>query len=268
MASLNLSRPPTRIRVPRGWTLGIAVALSLAVAVAILTALDIGGRALLWENVGWTLSYSIGLALAIFGVMTARGPERRVRAAIALASACWLAAQIVWATQVMVGMIVVPAPSDILALAAIIPAIVALDLAVRQVVDRRERLGLYLDTVIMFLATAAVMTLLFGHLVHGQEVLAGALLLTFPLGCLSLTGAGVMTALAMRARPRHGGIYAMLIGTFLWGAAYLPWVANAPDVTPPGAWTNYLFSAGALMLGLGGATFRIDSRTTRKADRP
>ena len=84
---------------------------------------------------------------------------------------------------------------------------------------------------------------------------------------LRVAGAGLIAALATRARPRHGGLYALLVGTLLLGAAYIPWVANAPDVTPPGSWSNYLFSIGAVAVGLGGATFRIDSRATKQADR-
>ena len=46
--------------------------------------------------------------------------------------------------------------------------------------------------------------------------------------------AGLIAALATRARPRDGGLYALLIGTFLYGAGYLQWVAAAPAITPPG----------------------------------
>jgi diguanylate cyclase (GGDEF)-like protein/PAS domain S-box-containing protein len=267
MATLSPSLSPAGVPVSFRWVVAIGVTFVLAVAAAFLTALDQGGQAILWENLSWTLSYGVGLALAVYGVRTATGPERRVRAAIALASACWLAGQISWIVMGTFGVLVVPAPSDLISLASMIPAVAALDLAVRYALDRRDRLGLYLDAIITFLATAAVMTLLFGNVVMNHDFLSGVLLLSIPITCLSLAGAGLIAALATRARPRHGGLYALLIGTFLLGAGYVPWVANAPEVTAPGSWSNYLFSIGAVSLGLGGATFRLDSRATKEADR-
>jgi diguanylate cyclase (GGDEF)-like protein/PAS domain S-box-containing protein len=267
MATLSPPLSPAGIPVPSRWVVAIGVTLTLAFVAAGLTALNQGGQAVVWENLSWTLFYAVGLALAVYGVRTATGPERRVRAAIALVSAFWLTGQLVWIAMGAFGFFVVPAPSDLISLASMIPAVLALDLAVRHALDRHDRIGLYLDAVITFLATAAVMTLLFGHVVIDKDFLSGVLLLSIPITCLSLAGAGLIAALATRARPRHGGLYALLVGTFLLGAAYIPWVANAPDVTPPGTWSNYLFSIGAVAVGLGGATFRIDSRATKQADR-
>jgi diguanylate cyclase (GGDEF)-like protein/PAS domain S-box-containing protein len=267
MATLSPSLTPAGVSVPFRWAVAIGGTLTLAFVAAGLTIVDQGGQAAVWENLSWTAFYAVGLTLAIYGVRTATGPERRVRLAIALASAFWLTGQLVWIAMGTFGFFVVPAPSDLISLASVIPAVLALDLAVRHALDRRDRLGLYLDAAITFLATAAVMTLLFGHVVVGKEFVSGVLLLSVPIMCLSLAGAGLIAALATRARPRQGGLYALLVGTFLLGAAYVPWVANAPNVTAPGTWSNYLFSIGAVAVGLGAATFRIDSRATKQADR-
>jgi diguanylate cyclase (GGDEF)-like protein/PAS domain S-box-containing protein len=267
MATLNPSVPPVAAPISARWAIGLGLALVLALGAAILTALDEGGQVVLWENAHWTLFYGVGLALGIHGVRAATGRERRVRAAIALASAIWLAGQLTWIVQSALGLVFAPSPSDVLSLAALLPTVVALDLAVRHVVARRERLGLYLDAAITFLAIASVVTLLFGHLVRSDTLVAEALLLSFPVACLSVAGAGLIAALATRARPRRGGLYALLIGTLLLGAGYVPWVAYAPAVTPPGSWSNYLFSAGAVALGVAAATFRLDTPVRTGADR-
>jgi diguanylate cyclase (GGDEF)-like protein/PAS domain S-box-containing protein len=267
MASLSLSRLRIRRPVASPWSLGMASALILASAAAVLATVDRPDRAVVWANVHWTLFFIIGLAIAVHGVRRATPAERPVRTAIALTAALWVAGEAVWLTQTILGFQIVPAPSDLVFLAAIIPAARALDLSVRPVVGRRARLGLYLDAAIAFVATAAIMTLLFGSVVASGDAVAGAVLLSLPISYLALAGAGLIAALATRARPQKGGVYALLIGTFLLGAAYLPWVADAPSVPSAGSWSNLLFSAGVVILGIGGATYRLDAETTGSAHR-
>jgi diguanylate cyclase (GGDEF)-like protein/PAS domain S-box-containing protein len=267
MATLHLPVSPAAVPVTGRWKLGIGLAVGLGIGAVILTAVDLGGQAALWENAHWTLFYGVGFALAFRGFRTSSGPERRIRAALATVSLAWVAGQAAWLIQSALGIVVVPSPADFLTFAAMVPAIVALDLALRHAVDRRERLGMYLDCAVTFFAIATVVMLLFGHLIEGQDPLAGALLLSFPIACLSVAGAGLIAALATRERPRNGGLYALLIGTFLYGVAYLQWVAAAPAVAPPGYWANYLFSVAAVAIGLAGATFRLEDRTTRESTR-
>jgi diguanylate cyclase (GGDEF)-like protein/PAS domain S-box-containing protein len=261
MATLNPSRPPAAVPVSARWAIGLGLAVVLGAGAAVLTAVDLGGQVVLWENAHWTVFYGLGFAFAFRGFRTSSGPERRIRAALATVSLFWLAAQVAWLVQSALGVVVFPLPSDLMTFAALVPAVIALDLAVRQAVDRRERLGLYLDCAITFLAIATVVTLVFGNLVRSLDALGGTLLLSFPIACLSIAGAGLIAALATRASPRHGGLYALLVGTFLYGVGYLQWVAAAPATPPPGSWWNYLFSIGAVAIGLAGATFRADSRT-------
>jgi diguanylate cyclase (GGDEF)-like protein/PAS domain S-box-containing protein len=267
MATLNPSLPPTAVRVSARWAIGLGVAAVLGVGAAVFTAIDLGGQVVLWENAHWTVFYAMGFAVAFRGFRTSSGPERRVRKALATVSLFWLAAQVAWLAQSSLGIVVFPLPSDLVTFAALVPAVVALDLAVRLAVDRRERLGLYLDCAITFLAIATGVTLAFGYLVTGHDVLAGALVLSFPIACLSIAGAGLIAALATRASARDGGLYALLIGTFLYGVGYLTWVAAAPATPPPGSTWNYLFSIGAVAIGIAGATFRADSHTPRASTR-
>jgi diguanylate cyclase (GGDEF)-like protein/PAS domain S-box-containing protein len=263
MATLSPPLSPAGVPVPFRWAVAIGSAIALGIGLVVLTAADFGGQAVLWENAHWTVFYTVAFVLAFRGFRSSTGPERRIRAALAAVSLAWLAGQVAWLIQSALGLSVVPAPADLLTFAAIVAAVVAMDLAVRLEVDRRERLGLYLDAAITFLAVATVVTLVFGYLVSGHDVLGGAFLLSFPIACLSIAGAGLIAALATGARPRDGGLYALLIGTFLYGVAYLQWVANAPAVSPPGTWSNYLFSIGALAIGLAGATFRLDREKVR-----
>jgi diguanylate cyclase (GGDEF)-like protein/PAS domain S-box-containing protein len=267
MATLNPTGPPAAVAVSVRWAVGLGLAVAVGLVAALLTALDLGGQVVLWENAHWTVFYGLGFVIAYRGFRVSAGPERRIRGALASVSLFWLVAQVAWLVQSAVGLVMFPLPSDLVTFAALVPAVVALDLAVRKAVDRRERLGLYLDCAITFLAIATVVTLVFGHLVSGHDPLAGTLLLSFPIACLSIAGAGFIAALATRASPRQGGLYALLIGTFLYGLGYLQWVAAAPAVPPPGTWWNYVFSIGAVAIGLAGATFRADEHTRRESTR-
>ena len=251
----------------RRWMVAVGSVLALAFAFAVQTAIDDAGPVVLWENAHWTLFALVGLVLAVHGVQASTEADRSVRIAIAAAAAMWFAGMIVWDIQSILGLFVVPAPSDLLFLATIVPAAAALELAVRRIGPWRDRLGIYLDAGITFLAIAAVMTLLFGGLVTGAGAVADAVLLSMPISFLSLAGAGLTVALATGAEPRRGGIYALLVGTLLLGAGYLPWVANAPLVPPAGTWSNYLFSAGTVIIGMAGATFRHEVRTADGPDR-
>ena len=267
MAALNPSLPPAAAPVSARWALGIGVAVVVGLGAAVLTALDVGGQVVLWENAHWTVFYSLGFAIAFLGFRTSSGTERRIRAALATASLFWLVSHITFLTQFAFRIVVFPLPSDLVTFAALAAAGVALELAVRQAVDRRERLGLLLDCAIIFLAIATIVMAVFGELVSGHDLVAGALLLSFPIMCLSVAGAGLIAALATRASPRHGGLYALLIGTFLYGVGYLAWIAAAPAIPPPGTPWNYLFSIGAVGIGLAGATFRLDATMTQHSMR-
>ena len=267
MATLNPSLPPAAGPVSARWALGIGMAVVVGLGAALLTALDLGGQVVLWENVHWTVFYGLGFAVAFHGFLASTGPERRVRAALATASLFWLVSHATFLAQIAFRIVIFPLPSDLVTFGALVAAVVALELAVRQAVDQHERLGLYLDCAIIFLAIATVVMVVFGELVSGLEPVAGTLLLSFPITCLSVAGAGLIAALATRASPRQGGLYALLIGTFLYGVGYLAWVAEAPATPPPGTPWNYLFSIGALGIGLAGATFRLDAPVTQRSMR-
>lgn len=131
MATLYPTGPPAGRPVPGRWALAMGLFAAVGLAAALLTAIDLGGRAALWENAHWTVFYGLGFVLAVYGVRTATKAERPVRVAIALTSALWLFAQFAWLFQSMLGIRIVPSPSDIVTFAAMVPAAVALDLAAR-----------------------------------------------------------------------------------------------------------------------------------------
>ena len=232
------------------------VALIVAAVLAVLAVADIGGLALLLENLQWTVSSLIAVAIAIRSLRTASAAERPVRVGIAAATVCWLSGQIAWDVQVASGWAVVPAPSDLLCFATLVPSIWALDRVVRSTVEGGTRLAVRLDDVVVLLATATVLTLAFNQSVMSSTLLTTVLLLGLPIGFFAVAGAALVAALASGADPRRGGLYGIVLGTALLGAAYLPWVADAPAVPAAGSLTNVLFSLGILGLAAGGATYR------------
>ncbi len=211
----------------------------------------------MWELAHWTLFDAIALVLAWRGTRTSTGKERRIRMGIAVAAGCWLAGQLAWDAQAALGMAMVPAPSDLLFFSTIVPAVWVLDQALRAHRSRRALLGIYLDAGLVLLAAATVAALLFGHAVATPDAVATIILFGMPVTFLSVAGAGFIVAIATHAEVRPVGTFALLMGIALLGAGYVPWVAEAPAVPVPGSWSNLLFSAGALAIGVAGATFRI-----------
>ena len=235
-----------------------------------LTALNVGGQVVLWENAHWTLAGLLATALAAAGAARSTGEERRVRSLVAIGAACWVAGQLSWDLQTAVGFFSLPAPSDIGFLLLVAPVAVALVLAVRGRMPQAEERAVYLDSGAIFLAiTAAILAAYGDRLVH-LGTWGAAVTVFYPVFHLATAGAGLVVLLATRGVLRLSGGYLLLLGFAVLGLAWVEWLSHAIVALPvAGSPMNYAFSIGIVAVGAGGATWRLreaqDDRSWRAA---
>src|SRR5260221_2864453 len=91
----------------------LIVGLPFVGVLILLTALDVGGQVVLWENAHWTLAGVLATSLAALGARDSHGMERRVRGLTAVGTRFWLIGQLSWDLQTAQRVFSVPAPSDL-----------------------------------------------------------------------------------------------------------------------------------------------------------
>jgi diguanylate cyclase (GGDEF)-like protein/PAS domain S-box-containing protein len=261
MAAFQADRPDSdtgfgAVLRPRPLFLLLAAATFAAMA---LTVLDTFGQAVLWENVHWTVSAFGAAALAIVGWRSGPRDDRTVRGLLALGLMCYAAGQLVWNVQGMLGIQSVPAPSDVGFLISALPIAAGLLVAVRPHLSAGERRAAYLDGAVIFLSISGIVVAVYGARAVSADPAFGTLVLLYPIVFLATAGAGSVTVLTIRIRPRMDGGWMLLAGTALMGAAWVLWLSAAeggvvPTANPP----SLLFSVAALMIGYGAATWRAE----------
>ncbi len=222
-----------------------------------LTAVNLGGNVVLWENAHWTAAGIVAFAYPASVAWRSAGTPRMVATLVALGTGAWLTGQLLWNAQIALGFYSFPAPSDVGYLLVALPVAVAIVAAVRGRLPQAEELSVYLDAVAIFLAITAVILAAYGAQLVDIGMLGAAVLVTYPIIHLATAGAGLVALLALRASPRGGG-YVLLLGFGILGLAWVAWLQQA-IVAPPAAGSpaNYAFSAGILAVGLGGSDWRI-----------
>jgi diguanylate cyclase (GGDEF)-like protein/PAS domain S-box-containing protein len=236
------------------------VGVPAIVAFAILAGLNAGGQATLWENAHWTIAGLLATVIATTAAMAGVGPERRLRAWIALGCASWFIGQVTWDVQTAIGYYSLPAPSDIGFMFLVVPAFGVLLVYLRGRLPRIEEYAVYLDAAVIFLAITGLLLAFYGGQVARLSNLGAAVTVAYPIIHLATAGAGMVILVATRARPRLGGGYLGLIGFAIIGVAWVGWLQDASVSQPaPGSLINDLFSLGIVCVGLGGATLRAEA---------
>ena len=201
------TRPWTRL-AQRATPVAILVAGSVVSAGAmLLTFIGAAGQTDLWENTHWTVSAAAAAAATADAAMQSSGRTGRIRTALAVALACYLAGQILWDVQWAFGIVTVPAASDIFFLATTIPALYAFVAATRGHLPVGEGWATLLDSAIVFLAITTAIVSVYGKFALATDPLAGVILLAYPIAFLAVGGAGVIGALATREPFRPRGAY-------------------------------------------------------------
>jgi diguanylate cyclase (GGDEF)-like protein len=233
------------------------IGLPLVALFMLLTAINLGGEVVLWENAHWTAAGALAFAYPATVAWRATGPLRLVATLIAIGTGAWLIGQLLWDGQTAIGFYAFPAPSDLGYLLLAVPVAMAMVAMIRGRLPQAEELSVYLDAVAIFLAITAVILAVYGTQVAGVGVLGAAVAVTYPIIHLATAGAGVVALLALRASPRGGG-YVLLGGFAVLGLAWVDWLRQAMVALPPaGSLGNYAFSVGIVAVGLGGSDWRV-----------
>jgi signal transduction histidine kinase len=237
----------------------------VTIALIILSAADVGGRAELWESLHWNLS-AIGCAIAA-GLATREvsGRDRRVRTWIFATLSLWAVYNIAWGIENLDGTIAYPSYVDLLGFLVAVPAIGVLVAAVRGMLTKAEEIAVYLDAALVATAIAAVLVMIFGATAFSVGGAGAILAFTYPLEFLAVAGAGLVALLALGHPVRPVGGYALIAGSAIVGLCYLFWVVPAVEGTAmPGQLVGHVFSLGVLVAGFGAITWRTEPETSSR----
>jgi len=236
----------------------LLVGLPVVGVLFLLTATDLGGQAVLWENGHWTVAGILATAVALSAAHRSSGRERQLRLLVSLSAASWAVGQLTWDLQTAVGYFGIPAPSDIGFLLLVVPAVAAFGLTIQRRLPRVEEIAIYLDAAAIFLAITAAILSAYGDQLGRGGTLGAAVTVAYPILHLATAGAGLVALLAIGTPFRTNGGYLLLGGFALLGVAWVQWLsAAAVSIPATGAPANYVFSIGILLVGVGGATWRL-----------
>ena len=262
--ALPVDARPRRSLSPRlvAW-----IGLPLTGLFFLLTAIDLGGHVVLWENAHWTAAGIVAFAYPASVAWRTTGAHRLVATLVAIGTGAWLIGQLLWDAQTVLGFYAFPAPSDAGYLLLALPVLVAFIMVIRGRLPQAEELSVYLDAVAIFLAITAVILAVYGGQVAGVGLLGASVAVTYPIIHLATAGAGLVALLALRASPRGGG-YLLLIGFAILGLAWVDWLRQAIVALPAaGSPGNYAFSVGIVAVGLGGSDWQIGSTESPRLHR-
>lgn len=253
------ARATRSVRIPAdGLRIVLVVTALLLALLFTLTAVNLAGAAVLWENAHWTLSAGSAVALAFIGARRITGVERRARAVAGIALAVYLGGEVLWDVQVGFGIYPVPAPSDVLFLGMAVPFLVAIGFAVQTAASRGQVRTFALDATILAAAIMAVVFFAYEPVAAGAVTGLGTVLLLYPIVYFGLAGAMIVAALLMRSSLGPHGLYLASAGTALLGFNWVWYLAAAiAGEATTGSVVNMLRSVGTVMIGLGVASWRL-----------
>ncbi len=222
----------------------------------LLTASNLGGQVVLWENAQLTMAGLLATAVVTSAAYRSTGLERRLRGLVAIGTAAWALGQVGWDVQAGANYFSIPAPSDVGFLFLFVPVSLALVLSIRGRVPFAEEVAAYLDANAIFLAITAVILAAYGDWLAGYDGVGAAVIIAYPIIHLATAGAGIVAVLTTRAALRFSGPYLLLGGFAVLGFAWVEWLRQAVEALPPaGSLVNYAFSIGIIGVGIGGATW-------------
>ncbi len=235
----------------------LRVGIAVTAVFMVLTAFDVGGQVVLWENGHWTAAGTLAAVYAGLVARRSRGLDRQIAVLVAIGTMAWLIGQFAWDVQTALGYFNVPAPSDVGYLMVAPPIIVAFVVAVYGRLAKAEEVAVYLDAIAIFLALASIILAIYGDQVGAGESAGGTVAMIYPIVHLAAAAAGLVALLAARAAPRGGG-YLLLLGFAILGFAWVDWLRQAVVALPPaGNLGNYAFSFGIAAVGVGAGSWRL-----------
>jgi PAS domain S-box-containing protein len=237
---------------------------AVAAVVGMLSILALaGGPAALALDDLQELAAAAGGAVALALASRRYGGHARrllVTLAVALGGACL--GMVAWDVADATGYPLSPVGNVLFVLSVAIGG-VALVPAIFGGLGRPARVGVAIDTLILFLAGVSVVTAIgtgTDLTVSGRPASFGALLLA------ASTGACMFALIARRIAPTTGGPWVLVVGAAVLGTGWLMWVSDATAPSTVGL-SDFLFSAGLLLIAYGGATWDTRSSSGTVFDR-
>ena len=222
-----------------------------------LTALDVGGQIVLWENAHWTAAGGLAALYAVLVARKASGIDRRIAILVSFGTLAWFLGQLAWNVQTAFDYFNVPAPSDVGFLLVAPPIVAAFVITAFGRLAKAEEAAVYLDAMAIFLALTAIILAIYGDQVGTGETVGSAVAIAYPIIHLAAAAAGLVALLAARAAPRGGG-YVLLLGLAVLGFAWVDWLRQAVVALPAaGNAGNYAFSFGMIAIGVGARSWRL-----------
>lgn len=268
-ASAAVERAPIAASFDRG---AAAVAVGSALLVALLfalTALNVAGLALAWENAHWTVSAAGAALLGYLGYRRSPAGERRTRGLLVAGLGLYAVGQAAWDLQVIYKIVTVPAVSDVMFLGAAVPIALALTDRVIRGLTAAERVAFALDAASVVALIGLLLVLVFGPQASiSTDPLQEAVMLGYPLAFLGAAGIATLAALQLGLVATPFGLGAMIVGLALNGVAWLVWVQTAvTEIPAPGTPVNYVFSVAWLVVGVGAYGVELAPRVSARMTR-
>ena len=244
---LNGERTPTGWQVLLGFGSGIALTIGLMASMA--TAAD-------WPTVARLMGPAGGLVLAALSATSGSSRERTVRLALAAGLSGWLLMEIGQGAPPEVGNALTVAALAIVSVAS------ALGLAAATAgrTSRRRQLRLLLDTITVLLTAATVTVLLLGPFGAASPAAMTSFTAAAVLFGVSAAILHVNATLLVTWRSCGGHLVMAGVMTVAVSLAARAVMGTGPGATDP-AWPSFVDGAGAILVGLGAATW------TGRADR-
>ncbi|HET9520048.1 MAG TPA: ATP-binding protein [Candidatus Limnocylindrales bacterium] len=240
----------------------LALGTLVTVVLIALSQANAWGLHTVWEHAHWNIA-SVSATLAVV-VATARaeGRDRLVRAGAAGALGLWSLYTATWSVEVFLGIATFPSFADVFGLLIVVPIGVFVVATVRGRLTRAEESAVYLDVALVGAAALAATLVLIGGAAYTVGGAASVIVFLYPLLFLTITGAGVVTLVAIRHPVRLTGGLPLLGGAGVIALAFFGWLVPAAlGESTSGTLASHLFSVGVLLAGLGGATWREETAT-------
>ena len=225
-------------------------AAAVLVALGSLLACLGGANALLFDNLQELLAAAGGAAGLWLASRRQGGPTRRLSVSLALSLAAAGCGMLAW-DLAPGGGTALARGGDVLFVAGVALGVAAIIPAVFGGLGRDVLVGVATDTLIVFLAGIAVVAAIW----EGADVAPGTRAASIGAVLLvATTGACVFALITRRMAPARAGAWPLLVGAAILGASWLLWIDDPAAPTTVGL-SDFLFSAGVLLIAYGGVTW-------------
>jgi signal transduction histidine kinase/CheY-like chemotaxis protein len=248
--------PPSSRWSKAEWrTLAVGVLLTTVAVAATRIAQNVTAVRF-WDNVHWTVSYATAALLAYLAARRATGDVRRARTWFALGLLALLGGQLLWDVQVAVGWNPFPGPSDgLFVLLGPLLGVGVISLTREQSAARRIAVGL--DGAGIGLSLLALTLAAYLPQKGEFSTFTMAVLVAYPTALLAVTGLLLIVALELKEPPRRD-LFLLMGGTLGQGLLWMEWnLRTLSNELGDAVLLNYLFSYGAIFLGIGVTRFEL-----------